>query len=206
VTTALVYGLTVDAILAHAQAGNADLIVMTTHGRGPARRFFLGSVADELIRRAQVPLLLTRPFEPAPTLIPEPLLENMLIPLDGSGLAEQVLGPALVLAQLMEARCTLLRVVEAGAALAGRTEEAEVYLQNLIGRLGAQSLRIQTRVVVAHHPAEAIGKEAQAQSSDLIALATHGRGGARRMLLGSVADKVIRGTSLPVLVYRPLAG
>jgi len=205
VTTALVYGLTVDAILAHAQAGNADLIVMTTHGRGPASRFFLGSVADELIRRAQVPLLLTRPSESAPTLIPEPVLENVLIPLDGSALAEQVLGPALALAQVMEARCTLLRVVEAGPDPAGRTEEAEGYLKHLIGRLGGQSLRIQARVVVAAHPAEAIGKEAQAQGSNLIALATHGRGGARRMLLGSVADKVIRGTPIPVLVYRPTA-
>jgi len=203
VNTALVYGLAADAILAHTQASKADLIVMTTHGRGPASRFFLGSVADELIRRSSVPLLLTRPSEPAPALIPEPVLENVLIPLDGSGLAEQVLGPALALAQLMDARCTLLRIVEAGTALAGRTEEAEGYLEYLTRRLGGQSPQVRTRVVVAPHAAEAVGKEAQAQASDLIALATHGRGGAQRMVLGSVADKVIRGTSLPVLVYRP---
>jgi nucleotide-binding universal stress UspA family protein len=65
---------------------------------------------------------------------------------------------------------------------------------------------VQTRVVVALHPAPVILEEAQAQRCDFIALATHGRSGVRRMLLGSIADKVIRGASSPVLVYRPPKG
>ena len=66
-------------------------------------------------------------------------------------------------------------------------------------------MSVQTRIVVAPHAAPAILDEAQTQRCDFIALATHGWGGLRRMLLGSVTDKVIRGSSLPVLACRPTA-
>jgi nucleotide-binding universal stress UspA family protein len=182
---------------------------MATHGRGPLSRFWLGSVADELIRRTPVLVLLVRPGEKVPGMIPEVVLGNILIPLDGSALAEQVLEPALELARLMEARCTLLRVVESCSSPADRGSDgpperapAETYLNRVAGRLREKGLRIRTRVVVARHAAEAILEEAEAQASNLIALATHGRGGFKRMLLGSVADKVLRGASTLVLVQR----
>ena len=139
----------------------------------------------------------------------------MLVPLDGSALAEQALGPALDLARLMEARCTLLWVVESdnappasapgGDALAegAAVTEAEAYLRHVARQLQDEGFSVQTRVVVARHAADAIVE--QARGSGLIALATHGRGGVRRLLLGSVADAVIRGGSAPVLVCRPLA-
>ena len=83
---------------------------MTTHGRGPLTRFWLGSVADELVRRASVPLLLVRPHEGVPDLAQEPILQHLLIPLDGSELAEQVLEPAVALGTLMAADYSLLRI------------------------------------------------------------------------------------------------
>ena len=94
-TAAVVSGLDADGILQRVQDVKADLIVMTTHGRGPLGRFFLGSVADELIRQAAVPVLLVRPRDPAPGIVPEPLLEHVLVPLDGSSLAECVSGAGL---------------------------------------------------------------------------------------------------------------
>jgi nucleotide-binding universal stress UspA family protein len=112
VTATVTDGLAADAILRRAGAGKTDLIVMTTHGRGGLGRFFLGSVADEIMRQAAVPVLLVRVREPAPGLVPEPPLEYVLVPLDGSALAEQVLEPALDLVRSWEGRCTLLRVVE----------------------------------------------------------------------------------------------
>jgi len=205
VTTSVLSGSAVlpetvaDGILERASAGKADLIAMTTHGRGLLSRFWLGSVGDEIIRKAPMPVLLLRPSEKAPNLIPEPVLDNILIPLDGSALAEQVLEPALELARLMEARCSLLRVVESRPASA----EAEVYLERVAARLGQQGLQLRTRVVVARHPVEAILKEAETQASNLIALATHGRGGFKRLLVGSVADKLIRSAAPPVLVCPP---
>jgi nucleotide-binding universal stress UspA family protein len=201
-----------DSVLERARAGNADLIVMATHGRGPVSRLVLGSVADELIRRSQVPVLLVRPSAKAPGIIPEPVLDDILIPLDGSDLAERVLEPALDLARLTEGRCSLLRVVESRSSPADRGSggppdrtPAEAYLERVAAKVREQGLHVRTRVVVARHAAEAILEEARAQASTLIALATHGRGGLKRLLLGSVADRLIRAASSPVLVYRPAA-
>jgi nucleotide-binding universal stress UspA family protein len=211
VTTAVVPGPVGDAILDRARDRKADLIVLTTHGRGPLSRFFLGSVADELIRRARVPVLVVRPAPTAPDLLPEPAFATVLIPLDGSPLAEAVLEPALDLAGLMEARCHLLRVVDGGAsgaawvesALRAKRDEATAYLEDAAARVRARGLPVATQVVVASRPAEAILEAVGALDGCLLALATHGRGGVRRLLLGSVADEVVRGATGPVLVYRP---
>jgi nucleotide-binding universal stress UspA family protein len=149
-------------------------------------------------------VLLVHPHEPAPGVLPEPLVEEVVVPLDGSALAEQALGPALGLARLLEATCTLLRVVESsGSPAEAAQEEARAYLERVAGRLRGEGLSVRPRVVVAPHAAEAILE--QARGGGPIALATHGRGGLGRVLLGSVADKVIRGASAPVLVYRPVA-
>jgi nucleotide-binding universal stress UspA family protein len=202
---------TADGILERARAGQADLIVMATHGRGPLNRFWVGSVADEILRRAPVPVLLVRASARAPGIIPEPVLDNILIPLDGSPLAEQVLTPALDLARLMKARCNLLRVVEPrssrehGAGGLPESAQAEIYLERIAAKVRERGLEVQTSVVGARHAAEAILQEAEAQRSNLIALATHGRGGLKRLLLGSVADKLVRCAASPVLVYCPIS-
>ena len=176
-------------------------------------------MADELVRQAAVPVLLVRPRDRAPGIVPvpEPLLKHVLVPLDGSPLAERVLEPALDFVRLWEGRFTLLRVIEASPATAAawpnrprpREQEQEVaakaYLEKIAGRLREKGTPVQTHVVVAPHAVPAILEEAQSQRCDFIALATHGWGGLRRMLLGSVTDKVIRGSSLPVLAYRPTA-
>jgi len=226
VKAVLLNGQVVDTLHAHAQATGVDLMVMTTHGRGPLSRFWLGSVADELIRRTPTPLLLVRPQEGEPDLTKERLLRHVLIPLDGSALAEQILEPALALGAPLGADYTLLRVikpllplypeaftttvVEPGHAMIEQMQElhekvkgeAQTYLDGVAERLRARSHRVQTRVASGVQPAAAILDEAGACGSDLIALETHGRRGLSRLLMGSTADKVIRGSSLPVLVCR----
>ena len=112
VTSALMGGLIVDGILERARTKPADLIVMTTHGRGRMSRFWLGSVAVELVRHGPAPILLVRPQEDSTGLPPEPTFRRILIPLDGSELAEQVLEPAIALGSLMDAEYTLIRAVE----------------------------------------------------------------------------------------------
>jgi nucleotide-binding universal stress UspA family protein len=205
--SAVLPATTADRILERASAGKPDLIVMATHGRGPLSRFLIGSVADELICRARVPVLLVRGSDKALGVTPEPILDNILVPLDGSPLAEQVLGPAQDLARIMEARCSLLRVVEPpssnGSGVLPEKAQAEAYLERVAGWLREDGLEVRTRAVVARHAAEAILREAEAQGSNLIALATHGRHGLKRLLLGSVAEKVVRAAASPVLVYRP---
>lgn len=198
-----------DGILGRARACGTDLIVTATHARGFLDRLGYGSVADELVRRAGVPVLVLPPRATAAKLIPEPALDDVLIPLDGSPLAERILSPALELARLTEARCTLLRVVPPRSSSGGRGCElpeaarAEEYLEGVAARPRGQGLRVRTRILVARHPAEAILEEAAALTGGLIALATHGRGGLSRLLLGSVASKLVRAAASPLLVYRP---
>jgi nucleotide-binding universal stress UspA family protein len=217
VTSALLEGPVPAAVLAeYAVSARADLVVMTTHGRGPLTRAWLGSVADELIRLAPAPVLLVRPREAAPGLAQEPVLRHILIPLDGAPLAERILEPAVELGNLMQADYTLLRVVAAGPVGPGPAEECKppieqlrvealAYLRHVAEGLQGRGLPIRTQVAVGHHPAVAILDEAQARAVDLIALETHGRRGLRRLVLGSVADKVVRGACTPVLVHRSRA-
>jgi nucleotide-binding universal stress UspA family protein len=220
VTCVLRDGLVTDGICEQVTASNAELIVMTTHGRGALSRFWLGSVADNLIRRAPVPILLQRPQKTAPELTQEPVLRHVLIPLDGSTLAEQVLEPAIALGQLFGADFTLLRIVKP-VLFAGHdptllrdpalgepaTEqlqaEARAYLEAVAQPLRAQSLRVQTQALVNTQPAVAILEQSLEAPDGVVTLATHGRGGLSRALLGSVADKIVRGATVPVLVCRP---
>jgi nucleotide-binding universal stress UspA family protein len=202
-----------------ALADKCDLVVMTTHGRGPVSRFWLGSVADQLVHRLPIPLLLISTREEAPPPVAEPEVRNILVALDGTPTAEQILEPAGTLAKLLGASCTLLRVVPAavphaipkekavGAALADKLRaEAHVYLQRLTASLHDRGINTQARILVHSHPASAILNEAASGGYDMIALETHGRYGLPRLFLGSVADKVVRGATLPVLVHRCLPG
>jgi nucleotide-binding universal stress UspA family protein len=206
-----------EALQEHALAERCDLVVMTTHGRGPISRFWLGSVADQLVHRLPIPLLLIRAREEVPPPATEPEARNVLVALDGTPTAEQILEPTGALAKLLGASLTLLRVVpmvpppnvhKEMAESASLTEklraEAHVYLQRLAGSLREQGLAVQTRIIAHAHPATAILHEASDGEYDVIALETHGRRGLPRLVLGSVADKVVRGASIPVLVHRCL--
>jgi nucleotide-binding universal stress UspA family protein len=208
---AFLKGETAEVLLGHAAATGADLVAMTTHGRGPLSRFWLGSVADEMARRSPVPLLLVRPQEPPPDLAEDVILRHLLIPLDGSPFAEQILAPAVELGRLMEADYTLLQVLPA-LPPASTTDfspqeqlrtPAQAYLHRVAEPLRRQGLQVRTEVVVHSHPAAAILEESRSQVADLICLETHGRRGLPRVFLGSVADKVVRGAGGPVLLHRP---
>jgi nucleotide-binding universal stress UspA family protein len=212
IRTAVLDGFVVDALLDRQRATSADLIVMTTHGRGPVSRALLGSVADELIRRTPVPVLLLRPRSESAPHQPEPVLNHVLIALDGSPLAEQVLPPAFELARLWEARCTLIRVFQSSQPPSVHTscrpcapEEAEAmaYLEAIARQARAEGLRVDARIVTSRHVAETLLAQAHELPGNVIALATHGRGGLHRMLVGRVADQVIRGSAAAVLIFRP---
>jgi nucleotide-binding universal stress UspA family protein len=205
----------------------ADMVVMTTHGHGMFARFWLGSVADELVRSLHVPLLLMHPSEQPADLENPPPLKHILLPLDGSALSEQIITPALALGALTEADFTLVRVVRPPVprilAVEGRTigdmaeglmrhtdeayqrnrAAAEEYLSRVAAPLRERNLVVLTRVEVDDSPAAAILRDGH--TVDLIALATHGRSGLKRLFLGSVADKLVRGSPVPVLVLRPKA-
>jgi nucleotide-binding universal stress UspA family protein len=210
-----------DLLATYVRDQAVDLVVMTTHGRGGLARFWLGSVADELVRRLPEPVLLLRPDAHAPSAAVAQTPRRILIPLDGSANAESVLPYALALGQTSQAEYTLLRVIEpvmvayplpANPAVRALDDqliehlriEAQTYLEQMAARLASQALTARIEVIVAPQAAVAILDQAQQDGIELIAMATHGRRGLARVLLGSVADKVLRGATTPVLLYRPL--
>jgi nucleotide-binding universal stress UspA family protein len=218
VTPVFLEGPEVADSLCEAAGAGTDLVVMATHGRGPLGRLCFGSVADALIRRLSVPLLLVRGYNAPADLTGDPPVRHVLIPLDGSGFAEQVLEPALALGTLTGADHTLLRVTplesDYSAGYGGgvtqrrlgerRQAEAWGYLRRVADRLGGRTLRVHPRVLLDEQPtARAILWYARTHDADLIALTTRGRGGLARLFRGGVADRVVRGASVPVLVLRP---
>ncbi len=196
-----------------------DLVVMATHGRGPLSRFWLGSVADHVVRHTSTPVLLLHPRDGAPVPAPETKLQTCLVPLDRSAEAEKILGPLVDLAKLTQAHLTLLHVIEpilgvTGAvppyplpvpaeAIESLRTDAQKYLDGVADRLRADGLAVATKVIVGLGVAGTVIDQLEQGKIDFVAMTTHGARGFRRLLLGSVADKVVRGAGKPVLVYRP---
>jgi nucleotide-binding universal stress UspA family protein len=221
VTTALLEGPPAAALCDYARATEAGLIVMSTHARGPLARFWLGSLADTLARHAPMPALLVRPPYHAVDLIDlrrERLLRRILVPLDGSALAEGAIEYAVQLGRCTDAEYTLLRAIDPlvmdyapVVRLSGLDErlverwrvEAAEYLEAVAGHLRVRSLHVHTKVVVAP-PAAAIVDYARVHQIEVIAMATHARAGVARALLGSVTDSVVHCASAPVLLHHPV--
>lgn len=213
----VLHGPVTETILGHARGWGADLVVLTTHGRGPVSRCWIGSVADDLIRSSSVPVLVIRNDPDAAEPPGEPPMTRILIPLDGSARAESIIGPAISLGSARGVSYSLFRVVRPMRALgpdpfcfevgivpdeAGLAAARE-YLSGVARRVWrGNDAKVETRVDSAGCAARAILDAGQPGRFDVIALSTRGRGGLSRLLLGSVADKVIRGSSVPVLVGR----
>jgi nucleotide-binding universal stress UspA family protein len=215
----VVDGMAATTLAEEIMTWKADLVVMATHGRGPVTRFWLGSVADYLLRHVATPVLLLRPRDEVDWPAADLHLKTILVPLDLSSASEAVLEPAIALALLHRAKVELVHVVEPVLGipptpfpfpLPAMTEvddknqqEAERSLAALASSLAGKGVEVAHRVLVGSTVASAVLEHVDATHPDLVALATHGRSGFRRALVGSVADKIIRGTHQPVLVVRP---
>ena len=196
-----------------------DLAVMMTHGRGRLSRSLLGSVADALVRHSPVPLLLLHQDTAWLRAAAEPLFRRVLIPLDGSAMAETILDHVFTMGTPDATEYVILSVVaphrelEAADAqtdvITGRSfderqrDAAREYLHGVAASLRDSGAQVTTRVEVHQETAQGILDAALEYHVDLIALSTHGRGGMSRFLHGSVADKVLREASAPILVCRP---
>jgi nucleotide-binding universal stress UspA family protein len=216
----LVEGRADRAIRSRVEASGADLVVMATHGRGALERAWLGSVADRLVRELHMPILLVRPLEGERVDLSVPIaLDRMVVTLDGSKLAEGVLDTALELAEALGLPLVLKRVIgvrmdlespyipHAAHAYHEQVEqertEAREYLTQLAEDLRSRGATIAALDVDQGPAARTILDTLDPDGRDLLAMGTHGRGGLRRMILGSVSDKVVRAAVGPVLLVRP---
>lgn len=221
VTTALRSGPVVERLREEVETVEGDLVVMATHGRGMLSRAWLGSVADAFVHHCDRPVLLVRPEEDQPADVGGgATFEKMLIPLDGTELSEAAMEHAVELGGLFGCSYHLVRVVPYPVDIAspylphtvqmnqGLVEEAkeaaEEYLEGHAERMRRRDLQVETGVFVDAQPGHGILREAETHGCDFIAMTTHGRKGLTRAILGSTSDKVLRGTRVPVLLYRPV--
>lgn len=223
-TSALLNGDVGDAICAAVRDARADLVTMTTHGRTGLSRLWIGSVADAVMRASTTPVLMLRATL-EPTSMPAgngAVFHRMLVPLDGSPLAAEILEHAVrlggtacryVLARVIEPVMRMETVVPDGAGMVLIADEEATEAERTAARadLGglASVLRreyagmdVRVAVRVDRHVADGLLRLARDHAVDAMAIATHGRG-VSRLVLGSVADKVLRASAGAVLVYRP---
>jgi nucleotide-binding universal stress UspA family protein len=216
VRTEVLWGNAAKQIVDYAEREAADLIVLATHGRSGMQRWLYGSVADWVLHATRTPLLLLRPAADrgVPAEIP-----RVVVPLDGSSLAEAALPTAEDLAHALRVPIALVRVVEiVGLAFAGdpfggayvdytpmldemRTD-AQQYLDSVAAALRRKDIAVEARAVIGL-PVEAITGVAREEPGTLVTLTTHGRTGWRALVLGSVARRVVLLANGPVLVIRP---
>jgi nucleotide-binding universal stress UspA family protein len=216
VNTTILEGPVAPTLIAHARSNDADLVVMSTHGRGGLNRLFLGSVADRLIRELHCPLVLVHAGCAPATPHPEEQ-RRILIPLDGSALAESIIDRVLTafgadhlvldLVQVVPPSHELFTGGSAPLTVPTHLEQhllvANRYLHAVATRLRQLGLTVHIQTRVDSSVPHAILRHADEHQSHLIAVATRGLGGLERMLLGSVADKLVRGASVPLLVWNP---
>jgi nucleotide-binding universal stress UspA family protein len=206
-------GKPADAIVDRAANDSGTLIAIGTHGRAGIQRWLLGSVADKVLHAARNPLLIVRTMEETKG-IETSKLKSILVPLDGSVLAETVMAHALELARRMDLEIVLVRIFnlptayyDEGYAPDERVwemirDEAQEYLDRKVKELKSGGLPRVTSVLLEGFAGERIINLARETPENLIAICTHGRSGVRRFVLGSIADRVVRHSGDPVLVIR----
>ena len=220
-------GPAADIIMARAGIDPEALVVMCTHGRGGISRWVMGSVTDKALHTIPNPMLIVRASVVGPA-SPETSLKSVLVALDGSSLSELAIPHAISMATALSASITVLRITptvehyrhelmgttaemggtadleleSAEALVASDAEDVAAYLADVSNRMAIDHAHgVVTEHATSGVIAQAIIDRANAQPS-LVVMTTHGRSGVGRMVLGSVTDRVIRHSNVPVLVIR----
>ena len=204
-------GSVAETIISYAHEHDIHLIVISSHGRSGLSRWVYGSVAQKVLRQSCCATLIIR--EQVEQVAGA--FKKILVCLDGSTLARQVLDSVLTLAQCSQAEIILLRVIQPAHLLfdietadqvqesitALERGEAESYLNNLLQQLPQTEGAMSARTLLGP-PADTIIDFALEQQVDLIAMSSHGRSGISRWVYGSVAEKVLRGATCATLIMR----
>lgn len=200
-----------ESIVSFAEENDIDLIVISSHGRSGVQRWVYGSVAEKVLRQTCCATLVIRGY----TQVELFKHRRILVPLDGSSLAEYALEAAVAIAGAMEAELILIRIttpIHLGLETAPMEQafdnieaversQAEVYLKTVATSLSEHGVPIKLETM-SGPVAESIIDYAASHGVDLIAMSSHGRSGISRWVYGSVAEKVLRGASCATLIVR----
>jgi nucleotide-binding universal stress UspA family protein len=190
-----------ESIVGAARAEGVELILMTTRGGSSVRRWALGGVTERVLRLSGIPVL---PVRSQTALPKQGRVRRIVVPLDGSKLAEESLPWLRKLARFLKARVVFLHVYPMGVGGLRASHQAAYdalhkRIARAIERLGGAGVRASFRLQRGD-PAERI--LAFVDRNDLILTTTHGFGGVKRIFFGSVAEKLVQNSPVPVLVYR----
>jgi nucleotide-binding universal stress UspA family protein len=206
-----------EEIVRFAKNEGFGLIAMATHGRSTLGRGILGSVTDTVLRMSRVPVLALRPDEAEKYWSKAISVDNVIVPLDGTRLSESVLPYAEVIGRRLGATLLLTRVVDIGAFSMPMNgyryispipldetlgEESNEYLEALAQGLRSDGLKVDWKTTWGN-AARAINNLAHETPNNMVLMATHGRSGMGRLLMGSITDKIVRSSGDPVLIVPP---
>ena len=215
-----------NAIVEEASENPGALIVMASHGRSGLARWWMGSVADKVLHLSDNPLVIVRVQDQSAALH-QSAPERLIVPLDGSEMAELSLPHVAFLATAMDLPVKLLQIVPSESEyysymaigpgvmptsipsspsiqemIEMADRKSQGYLADVTSRLTGQGVgSVQTQVVMGT-PADSIVDLATAETGAMVVMTTHGRTGVGRMMLGSVAERVVRQSGCPVLLVR----
>jgi nucleotide-binding universal stress UspA family protein len=183
-----------------------DLVVMATHGRGGLKRLLVGSVTEDVIRRLEVPILVTRPGTTIRT------WNRLVVALDGSPRSEQILEDVVPLARRLKASVELVQAVLPPITMSGLgeipgvqiVENPRPYLEGIQARLSSEGVAVSAAVLEGRAGPELL-RHVRVHGTSLLCMTTHGRSGLARALLGSITDEVIRHAPCPVLLRRSVS-
>ncbi len=206
-------GRPAEEILRVADEEGCGLIAMSTHGRNAITRGVLGSVTDKVLHASAAPVLTVAPERARNYQEDEASLQTVIVPLDGSELAERALPYAEQLASVLSLGILLARVVrferphytDTGIELPDLTEqlvdEASEYVKRVSKEVGGRGLKVETKVLRGA-PAPILLDLAHKTPQSFITMTTHARSGLSRWMMGSVAEALVRGSGEPVLLIR----
>jgi nucleotide-binding universal stress UspA family protein len=227
VQSQLIEGYPPDEILRYADENEIDLILMATHGQSGRKRWKIGGVASKIMSASGIPVILVRAEMPEGVTEPEWPIKTVLVPLDGSELAESVLPHVKALGKQLGCQpvdVVLLRVCEPptipsyyGPELSGvpldwgkyveqemvrDKERAGEYLAELEKKFKDKGVSVRSEVIQGK-PDDEIVEYANKNNFSLIVMATHGRSGLSRLVYGSVAANLLHGVTSPILMVKP---
>ncbi len=213
---AVYYGEAAQAIESAAERCQADLIVMSTHGRGGLARLAYGSVAERVLRKGTRPVMLV-PIHCMD--IWNGVRGPIVVPLDGSAVAEEAIGPAIELARSLGTSLLFLQVIEPPSSamymstpgavfpvvdLDAWAEEVKPYMNEVASRVTKEGVKAVAETFIGY-AAASIATVAADHKACAIVMTTHGRTGLARLVIGSVTNGVTQRADMPVLVVRPQA-
>jgi nucleotide-binding universal stress UspA family protein len=203
------------ALVNEVQRRAVDLVIMSTHGHSGVGSWIYGSITAQVFRHVNVPVLVVSPHCAGtwPTERPP----RILVPLDGSKLAEDVLDPTRDIARALGAEIHLTRVIApstfkhvvdypgvVGVPHGASIGDAEAYLETVAARLHEEGFAVTMQAVEAEGVAPSLAEVAEESGSDMIAMSTHGRSGVARLVMGSVASGAILKATVPIMLVRPV--